>query len=131
MPMQEPFSSCQLVNAIHALLILLITMEVLPVTFAIPGTTTCTNLPQDAIQLHCNNSTIRWICYTCENNTHCAKCNIKFAADSHEIIICCDHCDKYFHLKKCTNLTLVTFRHVSTSNDTWCCRPCQQKNVSL
>ena len=58
---------------------------------------TCTNLTQDAIQLHCNNPTITWICSTCENNTHCAKCNIKFAVDSREISICCDHCDKYFH----------------------------------
>ena len=63
----------------------------------------CTNLNFNEFLSHCDNFTLSWACSTCDNNTHCAKCKIEFIPNSLQKNICCDYCDKYFHLK-CTDL---------------------------
>ena len=84
----------------------------------------CTNLNPIEFLTHCNDSTLSWTCSTCDINTHCAKCKIEFIPSSLQKSICCDYCDKYFHLK-CTVLTVSTFQNFSNSNEHWYCRSCK------
>ena len=55
---------------------------------------------------------------------HWAKCNIEFVLNSHQKSICCDHCDKYYHLK-CTDLTVSSIYKSPTADDHWYCHSCK------
>ena len=83
----------------------------------------CTNLTYVEFIILCENPSLPWECPTCIANTHCAKCNIQFIRNSHQKSICCDHCNKYYHLN-CTKLTLTTFNTLANSNESWYCRTC-------
>ena len=85
----------------------------------------CTELSYGEFLAHCHNKTLTWKCSICESNTHCAKCQVEFIPDSNQRSICCNMCNKFYHLK-CSKLTLASFFELSNNNETWYCNSCTE-----
>ena len=84
----------------------------------------CVSLTPNEFETYLHNNSLPWICPTCENNTHCTKCNIEFNTNSNQKSICCDYCDKFYHLT-CTELKITDFNKLANNNETWYCRTCK------
>ena len=78
----------------------------------------CTKMKLKDFKRFLNNPKLKFICSYCQDFS-CPKCNK--AVFSHQNGICCDHCQKWLHLK-CTNINKIDYFNLEGKD--WVCSFC-------
>ena len=95
----------------------------------------CSNISNDDYTLLSNNSET-WVCLSCTSLTEhgqsqqhlqeperlpCSRCNR--AVRSNQRGICCDQCNRWFHIR-CSNISTEDYTLLSSNSETWVCLSC-------